>query len=182
MSAGPQEAILASLARGLTDHGSWSGETHIQKATYILHDLFGVPFDFDFILYKHGPFSFELRDTLSSMRIDGLLERQPQPGGYGPRILASPAGVGLQQTYPRTMNRWNAAVEWIAERLGNLDVNELERLATALWVTRERPEDSVNERAEALTSVKPHIPRESAVRAVGRIDQLIEEAGALAVH
>ena len=57
----------------------WSGETHLQKATYLACWLVDIPFDFDFILYKHGPFSFELRDELGSMRADRLLDREPQP-------------------------------------------------------------------------------------------------------
>jgi hypothetical protein len=65
------------LTRRLDEQGSWSGETHIQKAAYLLRELMDIPFGFDFILYKHGPFSFELRDELSSMRSDRLLERQP---------------------------------------------------------------------------------------------------------
>lgn len=52
-----QEAVLIGLARRLDEHGSWSGETHLQKAAYLLHELLDVQFGFDFILYKHGPFS-----------------------------------------------------------------------------------------------------------------------------
>ena len=55
-----QDAVLVGLARRLYEQGSWTGETHIQKAAYLLHELRDVPFDFAFILYKHGPFSFEL--------------------------------------------------------------------------------------------------------------------------
>ena len=39
-----QEAVIVGLARRLNDHGSWSGETHIQKAAYLLHGLTGIPF------------------------------------------------------------------------------------------------------------------------------------------
>ena len=62
-----QQAILSGLATRLGSRGSWVGETHLQKAAYLLSQLRGVDFDFDFILYKHGPFSFELRDELALM-------------------------------------------------------------------------------------------------------------------
>ena len=100
-----QEAVLAGLARRLDERGSWSGETHIQKAAYLLHELADVPFEFEFILYKHGPFSFELRDELASMRADRLLERQPQPVPYGRRILVTERGRELEQRLARTMAR-----------------------------------------------------------------------------
>jgi hypothetical protein len=140
-----QEAILAGLARRLDAKGSWSGETHIQKAAYLTHELFGVPFDFDFILYKHGPFSFELRDELGSMEADRLLERQPQPPPYGPRFLVTERGHELEERLTQTMSRYAPGLDWTSERLGRRGVAELERLATALWVTRDDEAGSVEE-------------------------------------
>lgn len=99
MNSLAQEAILVRLARRLYEHGSWSGETHIQKTTYLASVLLAIPFDFDFILYKHGPFSFELRDELDDMRVDGLLERVPQGPRYGPRLLVSPRGREFEERF-----------------------------------------------------------------------------------
>ena len=45
-----QEAIIVGLVRRLRERGSRSGETHVQKATYMQHELWSVPFDFDFSL------------------------------------------------------------------------------------------------------------------------------------
>ena len=65
--------ILLQLIESLRKNGSWCGETHIQKAIYSLQQLKGVPLNFNFVLYKHGPFSFDLRDELTAMRADGLI-------------------------------------------------------------------------------------------------------------
>jgi hypothetical protein len=173
-----QEAVIAGLARRLDDHGSWSGETHIQKAAYLLSELLDVDFDFDFILYKHGPFSFELRDELSSMRADRLLEREAQPPPYGPRIVVTPRGRELEARFGRTMQRYGSALDWVAGRLGQRGVMDLERLATALWVKRKHPESDVEERARALVEVKPHVPIAEAMAAVEEIDAMAEEIGA----
>ncbi len=59
-------------------------DPHPESAS-LLHALTNVPFDF--VLCKHRPYSFELRDELDSMRADRLLERQPQTAPYGPRIV-----------------------------------------------------------------------------------------------
>jgi len=172
-----QEAVIVSLARRLRDEGSWAGETHIQKAAYLLRELFGVPFDFDFILYKHGPFSFELRDELSAMRSDRLIDRETQPAPYGPRIVATERGRQLEERFQRTMSRYGDYVEWVVNRVGDRGVVELERLATALWVTREMGEaTAVQRRAEALNEVKPHVSISDAVEAVKEIDSFIAEA------
>jgi hypothetical protein len=175
-----QDAVLVGLARRLREHGSWTGETHIQKAAYLLHGLLGVSFDFDFILYKHGPFSFELRDELTTLRADRLLERETQPPPFGPRITVTPRGLELEQRFQRTMRRFGGQLDWIADRLGDRGVLELERLATALWVTKQMGQGaSVQDRAEAVNELKPHVAVSAAAEAVEEIDGLIADAASL---
>ena len=179
MNSLAQEAILIGLARRLNDHGSWSGETHIQKTAYLAGELLKIPFDFEFILYKHGPFSFELRDELDDMRVDGLLERVPQGPRYGPRLLVSFRGREFEERFQRIMERYAQALDWITEKISDRGVLELERLATALWVTRQlqRPA-SADERARELVKLKPHVSLEAAISNVEEIDELIELAPA----
>lgn len=168
-----QEAVLVSLTRRLREHGSWAGETHVQKATYLVDELLDVPLDFPFILYKHGPFSFELRDELGSMQSDRLLTREAQPPPYGPRLLATSRGEELESRFPKTMAKYGPRLDWIAEQLSDSRVLELERLATAMWVTKQEDvEDSVIARAEAVNDIKPHVSVEEAAKAVEKIDEL----------
>jgi hypothetical protein len=171
---------LVGLARRLDENGSWSGETHLQKAAFLLHELLRVPFDFDFILYKHGPFSFELRDELSSMRADRLLERQSQPAPYGPRIVVTDRGRELEGRLARTMERYGHSLDWVAAQTGPRNVLELERLATALWITRQNAEADIEARAGELTRIKPHVSHDAALLAVREIDGLLEQADAVA--
>jgi hypothetical protein len=172
-----QEAVLISLTRRLREHDSWAGETHVQKATYLLGELLDVPLDFPFILYKHGPFSFELRDELGSMQSDQLLTREAQPPPYGPRLAATPRGEQLEGRFPKTMARYGPRLEWIAEQLGDSRVLELERLATAMWATRQQnSEATAVARAESVNKLKPHVSVEEALVAVEKIDELSAEA------
>lgn len=173
-----QEAVIAGLVRRLWGEGSWAGETHVQKAAYLLRELRGVPLDFEFLLYKHGPFSFELRDELAAMQADRLLERQPQRPPYGPRIAVLPDGEALEDRFERTMARYGEDLDWIATQLGDRGVQDLERLATAMWVTREHADASLEKRARELTTVKPHISHPDAVEAVREVDGLIVECAA----
>ena len=172
-----QDAVLISLTRRLREHGSWAGETHVQKAAYLLGELLDVPLDFPFILYKHGPFSFELRDELGSMQSDRLLVREAQPPPYGPRLAATSRGEELEGRFPKTMARYGTRLDWIAGQLGDSRVVELERLATAMWVTKQKDgEMSVVARAEAVNDLKPHVSVEDAAKAVEKIDELSSEA------
>jgi hypothetical protein len=75
------------------------------------------------------------------------------------------------------MSKMGPRLDWIAEQPGDSGVVELERLATAPWVTREKGcEASVQERAEALNDLKPHVSVEAAVESVEEIDRLISES------
>lgn len=169
-----QEAVLVGLSRRLAKKGSWTGETHLQKATYLLSELRDIDFDFDFILYKHGPFSFELRDELSHMRGEGLIKSVVPDPRYGPQLLATEEGEKLESHLDRITARYGESLDWVADTLGGRGVMELERLATAMWMTRKEP-GSVRERAEALVEVKPHIPLDDAVFSVEEIDRLLAE-------
>jgi len=60
-----RESLLALLVEALNQRGSWSGSTHIQKSAFFLQDLGETPLDYDFVIYRYGPFSFELRDDLN---------------------------------------------------------------------------------------------------------------------
>ncbi len=171
-----QEALIARLARTMRAQGSWAGETHIQKATYLLRELSEVPFDFEFILYKHGPFSFELRDELGDMQADQYLLREAQAPPYGPRFSVTIRGEQLESRFRRTMERYGSQVDWIAERLQDRGVAALERLATALWVTRHSSEDaSVDDRATELREIKRHVAPDDATAAIKEIDEMLEE-------
>jgi uncharacterized protein YwgA len=56
-----RDAVLAALIDELRKEGSWCGETHVQKATYVAEALFPtVRFGLGHILYKYGPYSARL--------------------------------------------------------------------------------------------------------------------------
>jgi hypothetical protein len=182
MTEEQKDVVLLSFIQSLKDQGSWCGETHIQKGTYFLQELMGVPFGFEFILYKHGPYSFDLKNELTSHMADALLALKPRPP-YGPSLLPAENSQGLLERSPRTRERFQRQAEFIAKRLGSRDVTDLERLATALFVTRqELPDGSVDDRAARLNELKPHIPLELAHDAVVVIDHLITEARPLAYN
>lgn len=172
-------AVLVELADQMRAHGSWCGETHLQKATYFVQQLFDQELDFEFILYKHGPFSFELRDELMSLRADGLIQLQKQPYPYGPTLEPTEAGEQTKVTYPKTLRDRRAALAFVAEHLGSKDVNQLERIATALYVTREQPQADATARAQRIHELKPHVSLENAAQAVQELDQLTVEAAQL---
>lgn len=173
-------AILLSLAEKLRERGSWCGETHIQKGAYILQGLVGVPLGFDYCLYKHGPYSFDLSDELTALRADGIFDQEKQPYPYGPKLKPGGMAQKIWEMYPKTLEKYKQHVSFVADNLGSSDVKTLERLATALFVTLEIGVGaSVDARAARLNELKPHVSLDEAREAVERLDRLREDASLL---
>ncbi len=172
-----RDAVILSLIENLKAKGSWCGETHIQKATYFTQELLRVPLEFEFVLYKHGPYSFELSDELTAMRADALLKLQLQPYPYGPSFINGKGSKLIKKLYPRTLKKYDPMVKFIADKLSGKNVAELERLATALYVTREiNTDNSIESRAQCIHELKPHVSLYEAREAVRVVDILIKES------
>jgi len=168
--------ILLQLIDSLTKHESWCGETHVQKATYSLQKLQNVPLNFNFILYKHGPFSFDLRDELTAMRADGLIAFKIVNESYGPRLIITERGKEIQKQFVKTINQYENNIEFIGTKLGHKGVVELERIATALYVTKDLNIKNDEKRVSMITDLKPHIKPEQATKAFKEIDALIKSS------
>ena len=176
MNKGQKSAVILDLAGKLLHGGSLCGETHLQKAAYLLQQLLRIDTEFEFILYKHGPFSFELRDALAEMTADGLLENVVRQPGYGPTVVLTSDGKEFLERFPKTLRRYERQVDFVAERLGDKGVSELERLVTAVYLNARHPDDSLEERADALVQIKPHISMYEAREAFREADRLASDA------
>lgn len=172
-------ALLTELVEQMRAHESWCGETHLQKATFFLQELLGVDLGYDFVVYKHGPFSFDLRDDLGEFVSDQLIRYQPQVPPYGPRMKVTDEGQSVQEIYPKTVARHAERIAFVAEKLDARGVIDLERLATALYVTLDAPQTSAEIRAQMLRQLKPHIPERAALSAVHEVDEIRAEADAI---
>ena len=169
-------AILLFLLKELHGRGTWCGETHMQKSTYFLQEPLCVPPGFEFILYKHGPFSFDLSDEITALRGDLLLTIQSRRP-YGASLLPSENADTLMARFPITRGRYEKQIRFTAEKLASMGVAELERCATAMFVTREGETDgSLNARANLIHQLKSHITIPQALTALEWTDALNQEA------
>jgi uncharacterized protein YwgA len=172
-----RDSVILSLIENLGKEGSWCGETHIQKACYLLEELFGEPLGFEFILYKHGPYSFDLSDELTAMRADLILELQTKFPSYGPSFHPASNSKLIKEMYPKTIETYEPMVKFVAKKLGSAGVSDLEKLSTALYVTsKEDTDGSIQDRSRLINKLKPHVPIEEAHEATKTIDQIIKEA------
>lgn len=168
--------LLSRLASELRERGSWVGETHLQKAVYMLEKLTGVPLGFSFVLYKHGPFSFDLREELNRMRAEGMLELQARPAPYGPSYVSTEAARSLESRFPRTLATFGDQLDFVADRVRSRSATELERLATALLLISSGEGQEPGRLAEELNTIKPHVPIEKALAAVEEMEAAAADA------
>jgi len=175
MSAPHQTAIVLYVMKALKANGSWCGETHVQKTLFLCQELFRIPSDFKFILYKHGPYSFQLSAHLQELISDDLLHLRTKPP-YGPSLELSEDANSVCRSVESDYNL-SRKLDFIAAKLGRKGVGELERLATAVYVNEKHgTQVNVEQRAAILTSLKPHVPSEAARDAFLEADQMQRES------
>lgn len=176
MNRRERQAVLLSLLQNLQAKGSWCGETHLQKATYFLQTMLGVPLDLNVIFYKFGPYSFDLADEVTALRADQLLDVKPKER-YGPSLLPSVNADKVLDWYSSTVEEYLPHVRFVAERLGTKNVAELERLSTALWVMENSPDKAPAEQVAEIVRLKPHVPPEDAEAALAAVRGMRAELG-----
>ncbi|MFH1075636.1 MAG: hypothetical protein V1753_02145, partial [Pseudomonadota bacterium] len=112
----------------------------------------------------------------TAMRADNLLKLQPQPYPYGPSILPGEDSKSLMKRFPKTLKKYSHHTALVAEKLGGKKVNELERLATALYVTFENKSSGDVQRAQRIHDLKPHVSIDEALEATKTVDQFTEDS------
>lgn len=168
-----QAAILGAFVEKVRATGYACGETLLQKAAYVMKELFGVPLSDEFRIHYYGPFSFQLRNRLSLLEAEDFLRVSPRDLGVtydtGDRFSQ------LREQFPRTIAKYQQAIDFAASQLGSLGVKDLEPLTTALFVTRQEPNSEAGSRAEKLMKIKPHVKSAEARAAIAKVDAWIAE-------
>src|SRR5260370_9320695 len=118
-------ALIVDLLKKLRERGSWCGETHIQKALYISQDLAKANFGYKFVMYKHGPFSFDLKDELAAMRANGIIEFTFPQRGYGPSICVTKFGDRVYDTNQDNIKNYFQVNEFVAKGFATSDASNL---------------------------------------------------------
>lgn len=171
-----RRALVLALVDALRAAGSWCGETHVQKSLYILQRLGQVSTNFDFILYKHGPFSFDLQEYFHTLRGDDLIGAAPSSFQYGTSLIVTEQGKRMKELRASLIAKHAESFKKISNKLGKRSVRDLEKIATAVYVTEELGADkSVQERAKKITEYKKHVPYSEAVQAVEEFEALAKE-------
>ena len=160
-------ALVCSLVKEMGQTDSWAAETHIQKCVYFLQEMLRVPVGYDYILYKHGPYSFDLRRELAVMRARYQLDLKPRYP-YGPSFILGSRG----ESNLNLVAQYDDAVKFVATEISAKTAGALERLSTALYVQVENPALVDGEAALRINELKPHVSVTDAGKAIDEIGKL----------
>lgn len=151
-------AYILEAIRSLRKSGSWTGRTHVQKTLALVSAIVGADLPFSFVLYKHGPYSFEVNDEIDRMISYDALRSIPQ-GTYGP-TLEPGDGECFTDAFGEGNQSALELIPKVAAYVGSRNVVSLEALATATWIrTRENVDDDLQVQ-NRLAELKPHLPIE----------------------
>ena len=171
MEESDRRELLCHLIAAMERAGSWVGETQIQKSVMFLQQLMGVPMGYQFVLYKHGPFSFDLRSELAVMRAGLRLDVEHRMN-YGPSFTLGKWGLAAIEKPTAYENE----IQFVAERISTEASRPVERISTAFYMTKKYPEQSNNEIAKEINRLKPHISETQALLAIEDAERLRAEA------
>jgi hypothetical protein len=163
-----KHAFILEVIEGLHRQGSWTGKTHVQKALSLLRDKGEVNVPFGFVLYRHGPYSFDIQAELDEMRSYGAIEVEPNMQGYGVVLRSgNMAEFVKKQTLLNHMEI--KAIEDVCAFVDGRNVIELERIATASWIRKQEHYKTPEEVVNRLVQLKPHVPKSDAEKADNQV-------------
>lgn len=167
-----KHSIILATIEALHQHGSWTGKTHLQKALSLLETTSPIALPFEFILYKHGPYSFDVEAELEQMKSYAAIIATPVPDYYGVVLQRAQNADYVEQAVPLDAVTKDA-IERVCAFVGKSDVKELEKLATAAWIRAKEEVAEPQSVAERLHELKPHISVAEAQVADEKIRALI---------
>jgi len=165
-------AVLVSLIEALREHGH-CGNTHIQKSMFFIQEISEFEDPYPFVLYKHGPYSFTLKEDLSAFLSYRFLDIAI-PDNSTVQYSNGPQADMLKQKFWGKAKRYEACINFVAEKLGPKDVRHLEKLSTALFFLNHRPMKE-EEIARKIHELKPHISLEDAENSIKLAKELLLE-------
>jgi uncharacterized protein YwgA len=175
-----RQTLIYCLVEALRSKGNWCGETHIQKTMFFLDELSNHAVGYEFILYKHGPFSFELSEDLSVMDARGFVKDEIANINYGPRLNINPTVRNmLTEKFGQLTVQVQDAMTFVVNKLADCGVATLERLGTALYFTRKECVDGSEARASRIHEVKPHVTEAQALESVKTVNAILDEWASL---
>lgn len=169
-------ALVGKLILKAHENDCWCGETQIQRAIYILQNLLKIEFELEFVFYRHGPFSFDLRNQLAAMQADYLIEIVPTQI-YGPRYVLTELGEAFVSRFSQTISSCESKIIFVTKYVAEKGPQNLDVTSTALFYALENVRYKLEQKdaPNKLAEIKPYISYSRACFAVKEAFSLLEK-------
>ena len=164
--------LILLVLNCLKEHGSWAGKTHLIKTLYLLKALSKQKIPFDFILYKHGPYSFDIEDELAVMKSYSAIASDTIINGYGESLIPG-SNSSITEKRVKMDKKTKYEIQEICKLVGTKNVRELECLATITWIIKNDKIKDQQDVFNKLNYYKPHISDEEALTAFNKIQNFL---------
>lgn len=170
-------ALFSELLDRILVPNSWAGPVHLQKSIFFLQEMRKVPLGYEFVLYRYGPYSFELQDEIEHIRGVGILKwRFHDSPGYATGLDTTEASRDIRDNLPKLMDQYENDLAFVSENIGPMMSRQLERVSTSFYYMVKGLE-SVKEVVHEVLKVKPHIDYGDAVEAVQQVREFAKQSG-----
>lgn len=131
-------ALIAELAQRLEGKSARFGKTSLQKMVYLLQELDGVPTNYQFSLYTHGPFTAQLLGDLDLVEALGAVKVQYVVSGYGGyQISPGREWQAIREKALEFLDEKKDAIDRVVDEFGGFSAKELELRSTIVYLDRE---------------------------------------------
>jgi uncharacterized protein YwgA len=131
-------ALIAELAQRLQGKSPQFGKTSLQKMIYLLQELKGVPTNYQFSLYTHGPFTAQLLGDLDLVEALGAVKVHYVISGYGGyQISPDREAEPIRDKASEFLNVNKAAIERVVDEFGAFSAKDLELRSTIVYLDRD---------------------------------------------
>lgn len=169
-----QFGLIAELADQLKNRSPKFGKTILQKLVYIIQEIYGVPCDYNYILYNYGPYSSELANDLSYFTLlEGV---NVEWSGKGYEISPSAKTEHFKERANDFLAKNKDVILKTIENFGSMSAKELELRSTIIFVDKqitnldeEQKKDMI---VNKVSEIKPHFTVEEIKNAY---DELLDQ-------
>jgi uncharacterized protein YwgA len=162
--------LIAHIAQALTDTNL--GKTKLQKLVFLIQQLADLPPLYRFHFYTYGPYSSSLSGDASYMQAVQGLRILQYPGGNAYEIKpGDDADAFLREAEPFLASH-RSAIGRILDQFGHKSAQDLELIATLVYVTHYDPSWQPGDRDHLIRKLRELKPKFSEAVVGAAIDEL----------
>ena len=147
-----QKEVRFAIIRYVVDKLKDVGKTKIQKIAYFLQEAFGVHLDYVYTMYYFGPYSEELDNDLLDMKLQGYLNIEPDPAGYGYHVR--PGNEVIDSIYNK-IEPCKGQLDGCLDKFGDFPALYLELLGTLYFVKHSEAKPNKDAIIKKVRVLKP---------------------------